>query len=1639
MKKMKKVLLTLGMVFCSSLACLSMNSCGNKTQYTFNTNGGEEIAAVEVENGSSYTLPIPQREGYSFEGWYTNADFSGSPVTTVTASENQTYYAKWEQLCAITLNLDGGTLDETTLYLKAGANVYDFMQNYKPTKAGLTFGAWFNGASELASGAKMPADGLTLTAKYKVQYTVEIWTEKLDGTGYEKTEADVQSSDYVGTNFKSEQKLTGFTEVKDHANAVTTKTLSATASDNVFKHYFNRLSYNVSFHSNYPDGSGKATAPTSVKYGEYVTVPSDYEYEGYCLAGWASSATGEVLYKSNYIESKIYGGDKAANADQFTPERHTTLFAVWVKGFTDIFGGDDYIYLLDEEDKEIYLSRGNVFFKGEYTAKKKEFFILGEDEKVILSGKLIGETNYAYYDAVRSEAANSLYQAGVGLVETTKILFDEYNGIEYVDTKAGTASNGTYYIDKGGYYVATFTDGELAGKTLTILTGTVTADDGTEQPAFQLRNEDEVALGSLTRYFVNGFQLSAANVYQLTLDGWGTATYNTGSGNATFSYVMDAATQTITLNNSRGAEEAVLRVIKVGGKKGYMLYEAGLEKELKISDTAKLTLDGVCEATYTNGAKTLEGYYQAIESVFGGWIVKFTATTNESHTFLIKVTTPEDTDETDDIVPEDIYTIEKKQNGYAEYYYQDADGTYYAPMLAVNDPSENRATLYGYTAEREYVKVSEGTFIYDETLKLYKYTPDDVETGTAASTTPIDLEKIEWFTCALDTTNTEFTINYWFTLKQIGKDAETFNTEYTAKEGGATLTIVAGLAIYKADGSVVTGSYSTSEAGVTTISPLYGQKVYLEIDEDNKKFEVLAHAPYKAYMIDENGEKNEATYLAFDGKGGATYTIEKDGDDEIYQGTFEKLEKTSTGKDETVYKFTATGKVFEFLLINNTVYPYNDNYNGQYRADNGARLTLDGYGYWATYTTTDGDNYSGKYAIVSDSFIALNVGGEYRYFDVEDGAMEVRSLEYGVYAVVDNQAEQGLYVELDGKNGTLGVFTMDGDVREYITKTGTYTKNGDVFTLTYKNGNEDVTLIGEFASVANAPEAFGSFTISHQEIVRTFVYVDADKEILNVLILDDVGNATMYNEKGEKGVGTYTLITDTMLYYERNDGTDGCIYVYDLEKGTAEPIQFTARGYYTKDLESLLFSKYGFAVFNGGDRYYYNVVNDNVVIYRQDVNNPDANAYGFVEDKSFGRFEDVKIYGEDNKKYYSNIGSSITFNRKAGTETQYPILNDNYLSGVMSTLLFAPTGNGEFKVIGSATIGSTTTKAYTCNVVRTNENGTVETYVEVGGATGIYRFEITVDYQGDEGNNTYEITGMRWYRNAYSYNYLTMYYNYYYFMGSSYANSYENNIGELTINREYNAAGEETDCYVTAEFFEGSEMFDTNGNIISFDKATYVESENSYPMAEFTAKDGCVYRLYFIIQRHPAFVNTEGYRVYALTRQDKPTVVGDEYTLTVERVITSEAGIAAGRVFSVELKDANGVIEYDSVFFKGNTVSYVSRTKNDDGVITSTTYYMIELAEESDSIGGEGNENKVNKYVSATVTSEVVSTYYSEDESSYVDVSATRGVLYMSIDGKVVFVNGCTDNGNSTYSVEGSDGNTYTVKIESAKAVIMKA
>lgn len=57
--------------------------------------------------GEEETLPMPTLEGYTFQGWYNDALFQGTPVTKIEAGEtgNKTYYAKWEEAeYTITLN-----------------------------------------------------------------------------------------------------------------------------------------------------------------------------------------------------------------------------------------------------------------------------------------------------------------------------------------------------------------------------------------------------------------------------------------------------------------------------------------------------------------------------------------------------------------------------------------------------------------------------------------------------------------------------------------------------------------------------------------------------------------------------------------------------------------------------------------------------------------------------------------------------------------------------------------------------------------------------------------------------------------------------------------------------------------------------------------------------------------------------------------------------------------------------------------------------------------------------------------------------------------------------------------------------------------------------------------------------------------------------------------------------------------------------------------------------------------------------------------------------------------------------------------------------------------------------------------------
>ena len=1654
MKKFKKALITIGATLMVGITSAAIASCksGDTVKYVFETNGGEKVASVTVKVGKEYTLPIPQKDGYEFEGWYTNAKFTGDPVTSVIAEEGVTYYAKWAQLCAINLQLEGGKLSQTTVYLKEGANVYDFMQNYVPTKEGLVFGAWFNNGAELPKNVRMPVGGLTLTAKYKVAYKVEIWKQEIGSTEYVKDETDTEGYAYVGENFRSEQKLVGFKEVvKTGENGTfVEKVLSETASENVFRHYFDRESFTVNFKVAYPDGSAETSEGFTVTYGEAVTVPSDYICEGYCLLGWSTSANGEVEYESNFLYNALYNKDEEmeeVKAATFLPERNTTLYAVWNRGYADMFGSNDYIYVIDKASENIYLSRGDVFFQGKMLNDTDFLFI--NSGNALLRGKLLVDGRFAYYKTDRRKSS-TLFVTGKGLVETDKIFFDEYNGITYsVEDEDGntTQSVGEYIKDESGYYVATFTegDGEYVGKTLTLFVGTYK-----DSSAFQVRNEEEYGMGQLVCGTVyEGVLTYYTAAYQLMLTGFGTALRNEVFNTSSFLYTLEG--DTITLRDDYGQVKDVVRIIEINGQKAYMSYTEALDQTFTTVNGGELTLDGLCNASYTVNGATVKGYYTVATSVFGGVIVSFQAN-DQTYKFLITVTTedrPVEGGAEGETEKVDVYTVSEKLPTYAEYYYFSEGQPDFAPMLVIDDPKVGEAIVYGYTNARTYVEVSRGTYKYDESTKLYVYTAKtfaNAEDLTDIQKPDWDLSAVKSFVFALDSSSTSYNINYWYSVER-DDGAEAFDARYTGANG-EKLTVVAGLGVYEAEGYILTGAIT--KQGMLTVIQSSNGSVYLEIDEENKTFIALDGAPYNAYLLAANGQTRKDAGISFDGKGGATYSelIKNEaGETEQvdYVGTFVQTEETTAfGAYVCVFTSNDGTKTFKYIQLtaSSTSYiaPYNPEYNGEYESATGF-LTLDGYGYWANYVC-DGNIYEGVYMIVSENVVCLSTqeNGVF-YFDLkEDRSFTVRGKEYGTYVVFNNQDSLDRFFELDGY-GKLSVFIPETNeanenVSNYIDTNGTYVIDGDVVTMTYTDEeNKKIVYVGEFGVYEYGSSAINAFYISRTEVTRTFV----NKDDWSVMVFDDIGNAVKYSKEGVKTVGDYVMITDELLYFVTEDGSEANIYKYDLTEGTLDPIELEERGYYTKNLESLIFSEHGFAIFNGATRYYYNVVNNNATIYRQDVNNPNANKYGFVEE-DFGEFSKDVVEYDDKTYYYNNDGYGLSFKREESTKDDYPVLvkeaekeGEEDIYSPLENLSFQPTGMANFKnVTGSVTVAG---KPYTCYVSRfvDEETGEVEMYVTVGN----YRFDIEVSYEGfDENGNsisTYKVTRLRLMQTYESYMYMQVYYMYY--MGYFSSMIPSGAFGSVSISREFHKDGTEFDGgpYFNGTFGVVSGMYDANGELISIENAEYETMEGSDIMkVEFVAKDGYTYRLYVGTQMNQAF-RAYGYVIYALTRvQTFSTENG--YTVEVERAITTEAqGVYKGYPLFMTIKQGEVEVPQGMMIFMDGYTYYVSRTyaENEDGSqgkIISTKYYRVEFVE--DISGGilEEDSPVILPYASASIELEEAITKYSADEKSYVDMIGDE-VKILSFNGTLYLAKTTTKNEDGSYTVLTTYGTSFILKV----------
>lgn len=1635
---MKKSKIRIILVLVSFVFLLTMTSCKKKFELEFITNGGTDISSVTVKKKTNYELPTPSKEGYEFEGWYMNSEFTGEAVTSVTITNNTVVYAKWSKLGKITIDPNGGICDTSVIYGKEGETIASLLSGIIPSKNGVVFGGWFIDNVELNANMKLTTNDIVVKAKYKAEYTIEVYKQNLDLDDYELEK--ITEYAYIDEVVKASFDYVGFTCV-DKEDSIHSIQVSETVANNVMRVYYNRDTYTITFDSNYPvEGLENSSIRNDAIYGQEVELPeNDYLCKGYYLLGWSTSPDGKVIYPAHYIENFPINREEDSIFDpvKVVVKENTTLYAIWNKGYTDIFGGSDYIFL-EKENKKVYLLRENIYFVGEYY-NDGSFIFYNDFEN--LEGKLFNNGTFAYYNVSRDEYSASLYKVGSGLNENIKILFDAYNGITYSEKDENNhtkLSNGTYEIDENGFLIATFTDGDFAGKTITIVCGTVTLNN-VKTDAFQIRNDEEFDFGELVRFVVyNGEITYYTSAYNMILNGFGTAIYNTGNGTATYTYTYDSESRELVLTNSKtGSLFGICRIMEVNGKKGYMVYNEDLDITIDGEDGETLVLDGLYIAEYTNkNGNMVIGHYEVTNSVFGGKIISF-SNAGINYTFIVNSHTEEITLD-GETTTKTVYEFVTKPSGYAEYYYKNIDGYFYAPLVVMNDFTVGYASIYGYTTSKTYELILEGSYVYDEITKLYTFTTTKVYDKEVISDI-IDLRTVHSIVFALDSTSTNYAINYWYSVI-VGEEEISYDVDYTSSNG-LTLKLVAGLAIISNGENVITGTYTTKD-GLTTITTRYGS-LYLEIDEEEKTFIPLDHAPYNAYVVMGDGTYSQQEYITFDGKGNAIYIYyvkEVVGDGADAQEEFVKYtisgtvialdEKTNQGYQ--IYQFTSSEKTFKFLELTLSqevfVLPYYGEYYGTYRSNDGS-LYLDGYSFYGSYTDKQGNEYAGTYSVVSDNVIRITNGESYRYFDISGRSFTARGTEYGTYIVMYNQGTTGIYVSLDGY-GVLKVFKIESDLEGNTTEivideVGIYSSLNGLYTLQYTEENTEVILYGYLSTYTYSSTVFNTFVIENKEAVSIYL----NEKDWSILKLDSIGNATKIDKNGVEETGIYMLITDSVLYYVNDEGTNANIFNYNIEEGTIIEENFTARGYYTEDLKSLLFSQYGFAIFNNETRYYYTMNGDNVIIYHQDIENPNANAYGFVEE-IFGEFDDVKVYGGET--YYANDGYAITFTRKEETSGNYPVLvtTDPELYAATEELTFTPSGSDTFAVSGSVKING---QNYSCTVIREVIDGEYEMYFTIG----YYRFDFNAKFTGKsesgETNSKYEVTNLTFIRSFYPYAFLDMYYMLYLFLGPNYANSFTNQLGMFYIYKTYDVDGNELEDYVKLDFFEGSNAYDLEGELLSTEKATYTYENGLYHVL-LTGTDGYTYKLYFTLKYHSAF-SMYAYEIQALTRVE--TLNDGNYQLTIERVMVSDKNYSNGALFSIELTKDGEKLEYSEAFIVDNVCYYVVRTE-EDGKITSTKYYKLDLVSKKDTSLDE-DSMVVQPYESVKVEELSATTYYDSEGKNYFDMVDQKITLICLNQSKYVVKSCEYSEETDMYTIILSTEVQYTIAIdENGVATITK-
>ena len=185
---------------------------------TLQTDGGTIASGKEVTGytyGTGAVLPTTNditREGYRFDGWYADSNFSGSPVTEITGTDtgNKTFYAKWTR--NTTPIISGNTINYIVEHYKTDGSGYTLAETeHSAGKTGDTVtatpktyeGFTYNPAISTASGTLKKISGPEDIVTLKLYYDMNADTEQESTDSGSEEKADRENPSPVVKNTTS--------------------------------------------------------------------------------------------------------------------------------------------------------------------------------------------------------------------------------------------------------------------------------------------------------------------------------------------------------------------------------------------------------------------------------------------------------------------------------------------------------------------------------------------------------------------------------------------------------------------------------------------------------------------------------------------------------------------------------------------------------------------------------------------------------------------------------------------------------------------------------------------------------------------------------------------------------------------------------------------------------------------------------------------------------------------------------------------------------------------------------------------------------------------------------------------------------------------------------------------------------------------------------------------------------------------------------------------------------------------------------------------------------------------------------------------------------------------------------------------